>query len=937
MRHDLAICCNAEKTKVRADDSCAECFSTAPVRRSRFLSVVMSVVSGLPLLLFRQRLILAVLAGSVALRDALLGGGFFLLVLMIPRNAGWRRTALLILFFFVGLGVTKFSSPEAPVCPSWASVPRKSVLVEADVESVTGLAGGRVRILLENMRPLKDVPSLPEGTKELVVKALERRVDVGLSGGRKGYPGLVVEDDVSPVPGLVSMTLYADDLTICGRPVAGQRMRALLRLYPCVGSVNPGTSDLGAYWADRDVWHNARVNRTRTGPVFLEFSEGEGGMFRASLLRERWRSELEAALESGGTKTGADRGGGLWSGESPLACSQGRAMLIALLFGDRSVLTPETVDLFTRAGLVHSLALSGQHLALAAMAGVAFVFLLSLLHRRLFLFVPRRVLVVSAGLPFALAYLFLGGAPFSLVRAACMMLAAAVFVCLRRSVAPLDALFAAALLLFLGWPNVVFDLSAQLSVLAVAGILLSLPLTSALRRRFPPARRPDRTWRNAPRRAVYAFIRWTGTMLLLSLSAQMAVLPVLISVFGVVSMNVWMNLVWLPPLTFITLPAAALGLLMLTVFGPQPVSDLFFTVAAWPADAMIDLLAVMDGADWLPFVQCFRPSSLTSLGYGALFVGFMLLAGAGVCGRDAGAATRRLLLAGMVLMPLGQMSVWLEDVHAREDGRVSLTMFDVGQGQAVLIEGPEGRVLVDGGGGASPFFDCGRSILAPALTYRRLPRLDAVLVSHTDMDHARGLRWILEHFEVGCLVWSSFSAADDSVDGRALREIARRRNIPEKILERGDVFSLTENVRLEVVWPDEAMMTSLRPGKKVSGNDASLAFRLMRDDRSLALLCGDMTSSSLNRLVKSGQDLRADILVLPHHGAASSFQRKFYDAVSPKAVLASAAAYNHYGFPSRKVREEMERRNIPLYSTTMLGGMTVTWIGQDAVMHLPEH
>ena len=116
---------------------------------------------------------------------------------------------------------------------------------------------------------------------------------------------------------------------------------------------------------------------------------------------------------------------------------------------------------------------------------------------------------------------------------------------------------------------------------------------------------------------------------------------------------------------------------------------------------------------------------------------------------------------------------------------------------------------MDGGGGASPFFDCGRSILAPALTYRRLPRLDAVLVSHTDMDHARGLRWILEHFEVGCLVWSSFSAADDSVDGRALREIARRRNIPEKILERGDVFSLTENVRLEVVWPDDTTVDAV--------------------------------------------------------------------------------------------------------------------------------
>ncbi len=895
----------------------------------------MSGVSELPSLLFRQRLILAVLAGAVTLRDAVLGTAFFVLLMAVSGKIGVRRTVLLGFFFLLGLGTSFLASPNAPDCPSWASVPRRSVLVEGQVASVAGLPGGRVRVLLENVRPLKHVPPLPEAVDKQVRKALACKADIGLSGGRKGYPGSVVEDEISPVPGLVSMTLYADDLERCGRPVAGENVRALMRLYPTVGSVNPGTSDFGGYWADRDVWHNARVNRTRTGPVFLEFSRGEGWLFWLSSIREKWRGILEEALEGDGEKVGENRSRGAWGGESSLACSQGRAMILALLFGDRSVLTPETVDLFTRAGLVHSLALSGQHLALAAMAGGTAVFLLSLCMRDLFLFRPRRVLVVSAGMPFALFYLFLGGAPLSLVRAACMMLAGAVFVCLRRSVAPLDALFAAALLLFLGWPKVTFDLSAQLSVLAVTGILLSMPLASALRKRFPPAKRHERTWSSFPRRAAYACVRWAGTMLLLSFVAQMAVLPILISVFGVVSLNVWMNLVWLPPLTFITLPASALGLLVLMLFGPF-FSELFFAVAAWPADVMIDMLSRMDEAGWLPLVQCFRPSSLTALGYGALFVGAMLLAGAKVCACPAGTTTRRLLLAGMLLMPLGQMPVWMDDRLAEEQRRVSLTMFDVGQGQAVLLESPEARILVDGGGSASPFFDVGRSVLAPALTHRRMPRLDAVIVTHTDMDHARGLRWILDHFEVRGLYWSAFSAEDDSADGRALREIARRRGIPEKVLKRGDRLFLASDVRLEVVWPDEELLRPLHAERKVSGNDASLSFRLMMGDRPLALLCGDMTSSALKRLVKSGQDLRAQILVLPHHGAASSFQKKFYDAVSPEAVLASAASYNHYGFPSRKVREEMAERNIPLYSTTMLGGMTVTWSGPEAVMRLPE-
>ena len=894
----------------------------------------MSGLVELPSLLFRQRLLLAVLAGSASVRDAVFGAGLLALTLLVPGKSVFSRNVLLILFFLLGLGLTHVADPEAPDCPSWASVPGRSVLAEGRIASATGLPGGRMRVQLEELRPLAEFPAVPAERAAAIRSALERKTAASASGtGRKSYPGRIVEDTESSVPGRVTMTLYEGDLESCGRPVPGQTLRGLMRLYPVTGSVNPGTSDLGSYWADHDVWHNARLNRTRTGPVFLELEEGSGAAYRAACLRERWRSALESTLV-GDTSAPAAEKSGRWTGESPMPVSQGRAMLVALLFGDRSRLSQKTVDLFTRAGLVHSLALSGQHLALAAMAGSALILLLSLTVRNLFLLAPRRVLVVSAGVPFALLYLFLGGAPFSLIRAACMMLAGALFLCLRRRVAPLDALFAACLLLFIGWRLVAFDLSVQLSVLAVAGILLSLPLISALQKRFPPAGKSHSaiavSW---PRRAMYALIRWTGTMLILSFAAQMAVLPVLVRVFGAVSLNFWMNVLWIPPLTFITLPGAAIGLVFLVLFGAQPLSSLLFSVAAWPADVMLSLLGFFHDNGFLPMIQCFRPSTLSCLGYAVLLAGLMLRLGAGVHGRTAGSAVRRMIVFGLLLMPAGQLPSWVDDIQAARERRVSMTLFDVGQGQSVLLEYPGGRILVDGGGTASPFFDCGRSILAPALTDGRRPRLDAVIVSHTDMDHARGLRWILDHFEVGSLCWSSFSAGDDSADGRALREIARRRNIPERILGRGDVVPLAEGIRLEIVWPEKEPVPPVRPGEKTDGNALSLSLRVVRDGKGLVLLCGDMTASALRRLSESGQSLRSQVLVLPHHGAASGFQRKFYDAVAPEAVMASAAAFNHYGFPSRKVREEMAARKIPLYSTSEQGGMTVIW--SDAGVRLP--
>ncbi|MBQ9105757.1 MAG: hypothetical protein IJY48_06500, partial [Mailhella sp.] len=182
------------------------------------------------------------------------------------------------------------------------------------------------------------------------------------------------------------------------------------------------------------------------------------------------------------------------------------------------------------------------------------------------------------------------------------------------------------------------------------------------------------------------------------------------------------------------------------------------------------------------------------------------------------------------------------------------------------------------------------------------------------------------HFEVGTLYWSPVSAVRAyGGEGLALRELARKHGVPEKILRRGDTLELGNGLKAEVLGPGIPSASAIPDEKGLSNNDASLALRLVRDGQGLALLCGDMQSSALRRLVKSGQDLRADVLVLPHHGAASSFQKHFYDAVAPRAALASTASFSHYGFPSRKVREEMARRGIPVFSTSELGTFGVSW------------
>ncbi len=884
-----------------------------------------------PSLLFRQRLFLAMLAGAIFLRDAFLGIAFFAVLLAVHGKMGSARTVLLFVFFMLGLGAVFFAVPAAPECPSWA-FPGKHVFIEGNIVSVSGLPGRRVRILLENVHPSEYMPDLEEGERERIRRILEKKAPAWPFTGEKEYPGTLVEDFSSPFRALISLTLYPEDIKSCGRPVSGQKVQGVVRLYPISGSINEGSGDGRNYWKARNVWLNARLSRVGNTPVFFKLEEGEGIGYRLSLLRFRWQMALEEMLFSERALDAAKEGELALNEKINVSrsntISQGKALLPALLFGDRFWLDPETVDIFAKAGLAHSLALSGQHLSLVVIAGSIFIFLLSLAAGSVFLSFPRRICCAAVGIPLAAGYLFLGGAPFSLVRAAVMMAVAAAFLCARRSSAPMDILFAAAFFLFLGWPLSVYDLSAELSILAVGGIILSLPLAAVGEKKLFSLQEQRQNLRPLTA-CLKFFLLWAWRLIFFSLAAQLAVLPVLVTVFGAVSMNIWANLLWIPLLSLVILPCAALGLTGLIFLGSQAVSTLLLDAAAWPAEKILSFLFLMDKEGWLPLIQCFRPSSLSWLGYGAVLVGGILWLEGRISGRGAGRKIWVLILCGGFLLPVEQASVWLKDFQKKSMRAVSLSMIDVGQGQSVLLEAGGKRILVDGGGSSSPFFDCGKSILAPVLTYGRMPRLDAVVVSHTDTDHARGLRWILEHFEVSCLCWSSFSARDDSPEARELRRIVQRRGIAEKILCPGDRIMLEEGIELEVVWPDEDAIHPAKRSGKISGNAASLALRLVRDGTGLALLCGDMTAGSLRRLAESGRNLSAELLVLPHHGASSSLQKSFYDAVSPDVALASAAAFNQYGFPSRAVREEMKKRNVPLYSTAAYGGLTVVWSGKD--------
>jgi competence protein ComEC len=656
------------------------------------------------------------------------------------------------------------------------------------------------------------------------------------------------------------------------RPGPGREVRGRLRVLPVGGFRNPGTWDYDFYRARQGVFHRAYARGDK------ELALGPSGEGQSWRLRERLRRAVQGPDAPSGERLG-----------------QGRAVLLALLLGDRSLLDPETTDLFRAASLSHSLALSGLHLGFVCGLGFALAWLVGRLRPQFLLSVPRPRLGVLLALPLALGYLWLGGATPSLVRSFLMFASWGLLLLLGRGRVAVDGLFLALAAILLVSPLSAFDLRLQFSALAVAGIIALVP---------PAVRRIEMTTRGRAWRGLALAV---GGLLATSLAANLVLAPVMAWDFGDLPVNLLPNLFWLPVLGLVVLPAGLVGLALAVLPATAGLGQVMLAADATVVEGCLKLLSLAQTGGLLPSLAVLRPAWPALLGHLLL----LLLA--------AGLARFRPRTA-LVAANLGLCLLFAPALERGWDAardQVRLTLLDTGQSQAVLVEAPGGvRMLVDGGGSLSRTFDLGRAVTGPALTANRPPRLDLVVLSHQDADHAQGLVHVLQRFRV-----VRFAGNGRQPDGRLGEEfsaaLAAGRLTPE-VWAAGEVHRLGQGLDLEVLHP--------APGGRLKNpNDTSLALRLVWRGRGLAVLCGDLERPGLEDMLSWDRDLAAEVLVLPHHGAESSLVPELFGRVAPALALAAAGQHNAYGFPGAGVRAELARRGIPLWTTGASGALRVTF------------
>ena len=570
----------------------------------------------------------------------------------------------------------------------------------------------------------------------------------------------------------------------------------------------------------------------------------------------------------------------LFTARSEIAGALGRALpepqaslAQAVTVGVRSDIPSDVVRNFRDSGAAHLLAISGLHVGMALMMTLA-------LARR---FAPRpRWLLFALPLLVVWGYAMLAGLPPSAQRAAVMAtfyLAALYFGRQRHG---LTALMLAALVLTAFDPGMLWEVSFQLSFLAMAGIVVVAPWIT------------ERIEWGGGGGALDAVTRFTARAGVAGFAATLLTWPAAAFYFHQVALTGI-------PVTVLALPLLPIALAFSLLAGALGVvSEGASWIFAWGGWATLGLLA------WT--TQLFAALAFSNIQVGEVSrvlvaVYYAVLGAAALAAARAAPLVRA---AGKLPLPtvprvevgpfglaatalvVASALVWTAALRG-PDEMLEVTFADVGQGDAVVVRTPSRHtLLIDGGpapagaldalGAALPFWDRG---------------IDVMVLTHADIDHSGGLADVAARHDIGLALEPVGPSGD--VDYAAWKAALERSGTPVSLAFAGQRITLGETT-VEVLHPPPRPLL----GTGSDGNNNSLVLRVVYGDVSF-LLTGDIESLAERFLLDEGVGVESTVLKAAHHGSATSSTAAFVERVGPAAAVISVGADNRLGHPAPEV------------------------------------
>ena len=540
--------------------------------------------------------------------------------------------------------------------------------------------------------------------------------------------------------------------------------------------------------------------------------------------------------------------------ESTLGDGAGFSTVIALTIGDKSGFSKKQKKLLQETGLSHLFVISGLHIGLvfvvALWLGKWFFNFVSLFKPRLFEYCPRSFLVVLPALAMACFYSALAGFSVSTQRAMIMLTIYSVFKVLGKEVGLMKVLLIAASLILIIDPFSILDSGFWLSCSAVTIIAIA----------------------NIRNEKLNLFslqpLLWLG------------MLPLTVSLFGQVSLvSPLVNLIAVPLFCGLLIPLTIL-VAGVHVCLPFELTGLALKTLGSLYEYIFEVLTLIVKID-LAAISLSPFTALQYLAFCALFIGLI----------------RRWRISVLVACLLLMLFPWVDRSMGRErNNDLVVTLLDVGQGLAMVIQSAEGVTVYDTGPKYGSGFTAAEAVLIPYLRSIGAQKLKRIIVSHADNDHIGGYWTLTETFSAQQVLTSR----------------------PDKIPEAQECISGMQ-------WKEgETEFRILSPDKTTpSGSNNRSCVLLIEHGGTRILLSGDIEKQVEQHLLQIGVDLSADVLLVPHQGSKTSSTQNFIDAVNPSMAMVAAGYLNHYGHPNSEVINRYKRKRIPVLSTITSGSIEV--------------
>jgi competence protein ComEC len=552
-----------------------------------------------------------------------------------------------------------------------------------------------------------------------------------------------------------------------------------------------------------------------------------------------------------------------------------RPLIKAILLGNKNELDSDTRTSFSRAGLSHLMAVSGMHVGFVLMPIWLIIpwFWTSKFGRPAGLFFIASILLFYAGLT---------GFSASVSRASITASLLAVGKLFQRNRDSLNTTGVAAIIILLYDPRSLMDIGFQLSFCAVTVILVLGPVlrdTISTRIRF--------TWKGS-------LIQFLG----ISTIVQLGLFPILASSFGEFSIAG-------PIANTIAVPITQL-LFLWSLFA-LPLSFTSDMISTWimvPVEWLARVLALI--AYWVgnyeySWISIKQLSSFLPLLWFAL-IGFV-----------SSIYIPRLRWKWLILLLIVSNVMMIEKtLYNRQKRVLTVTVFDVGQGDAILIQTPSGKAILYDAGVLSPFQNSGTGVILPELRSRNINLLDALILSHPHADHIGGVLSLINEMDIKSIYQSPFLY--NSAVFLGYMEAANRKEIPIVEVLIGMEIQIDSQIKVLVLHPSGNNLGS-------DPNAHSVVVKIIYGDTSF-LITGDAELRAESVMVeKFGSFLKSDWYKAGHHGSKTSSNGIFMERVSPDHAAVSLGYRNRYQHPHVEATKRLFEKNANLSYTSLDGAL----------------